>query len=137
MLTHLSQPLYQEAMSINRSIQHLTKGYNSNGHFNLAYKIKDDIIALCDDLDQGVASRFDHTFESYYKKARKQSDLLLEHMRIANAARMLRGGFPDELFIRIELLRWKITLLLEFYQSNIVLDYITLSGWANKKHGLN
>ena len=46
MKTEISQPIYQEAMSINRTIQKLTKGYHSNGTFNLAFKIKDDIIAV-------------------------------------------------------------------------------------------
>ena len=59
MKTTISQPLYQEAMSINRSIQRLTKGYHSNGTFNLAFKIKDDIINLCNELDQGVAARYE------------------------------------------------------------------------------
>ena len=69
MKTAVSQPIYQEAMAINRSIQQITRGYHSNGTFNLAFKIKDDIIEVCNHLDQGVAARFEHTFESYYKKA--------------------------------------------------------------------
>ena len=42
--TNVSQPIYQEALAINRNIQSITKGYYSNGTFNLAFKIKDDII---------------------------------------------------------------------------------------------
>lgn len=137
MLTHLSHPIYQEALAINRTVVQLTKGYHSNGNFNLAFKIKEDCLQLCNQLDQATAARYDHTFETYYKAARKQTSMLLEHIRIANAARMLRGGFPKELIDRIELLKWKINLLLEFYQTNIPLDYRTLSGWAHQKHRLN
>ena len=43
MNTAITQPIYQEAMSINRTIQKLVRGYHSNGTFNLAFKIKDDI----------------------------------------------------------------------------------------------
>jgi hypothetical protein len=133
MNTAISQPIYQEAMSLNRAIQKLTKGYHSNGTFNLAYKIKDNAINVCNDLDQGVAARFDHTFEQYYKGALQQLNLMLEHIRIANAARMLRGGFPQELIDRIQLLRMKIILMLELFQSQVPLDYITLTSWAKQK----
>ncbi len=44
MNTSISQPIYQEAMAIKRTLQQLTRGYHSNGTFNLAFKIKDDII---------------------------------------------------------------------------------------------
>lgn len=137
MKTEISHPIYQEAMGINRSIQRLTKGYHSNGTFNLAYKIKDNIIAICNDLDQGVAARFEHTFEQYYKSAIKETTLLLERIRIANAARMLKGGIPDELIERIKVLRMKIILMLELFQSNAPLDYLTLSSWAHQKVAQN
>jgi len=133
MKTSVSQPIYQEAMAINRSIQHITRGYHSNGTFNLAFKIKDDILEVCNNLDQGVAARFEHTFESYYKKAIKEADKLLEHMRVANVSRMIRGGFPEEIFERVRLLKMKLILLLELYQSEMPLDYITLSNWARQK----
>ena len=67
--TKVSQPIYQEALAINRNIQSLTKGYYSNGNFNLAFKIKDDIINVCNLLDMGVSARFEHTFEGYYLEA--------------------------------------------------------------------
>lgn len=133
MKTSVSQPIYQEAMAINRTIQQLTRGYHSNGTFNLAFKIKDDILDICNNLDQGVAARFEHTFEEYYRKAIKVVELLLEHMRIANASRMIRGGFPQELFDRVQLLKLKLILLLEMYRSDMVLDYVTLSNWARQK----
>ena len=95
MNTAITQPIYQEAMSINRTIQKLVRGYHSNGTFNLAFKIKDDIISICNELDQGVAARFEHTFEDYYSRAVQSSNELLDHVRIANAARMLKGGFPN------------------------------------------
>jgi len=44
MNTSISQSIYQEAMAIKRTLQQLTRGYHSNGTFNLAFKIKDDII---------------------------------------------------------------------------------------------
>lgn len=133
MKTAVSQPIYQEAMAINRTIQQLTRGYHSNGTFNLAFKIKDDIIDICNNLDQGVAARFEHTFEEYYNKAIHVVELLLEHIRIANASRMIRGGFPQELVQRVQLLKMKLILLLELYRSDMVLDYITLSNWARQK----
>jgi len=133
MKTAVSQPIYQEAMAINRTIQQLTRGYHSNGTFNLAFKIKDDIIDICNNLDQGVAARFEHTFEEYYNKAIQVMELLLEHIRIANASRMIRGGFPQELVQRVQLLKMKLILLLELYRSDMVLDYITLSNWARQK----
>ena len=92
--TNVSQPIYQEALAINRNIQSITKGYYSNGTFNLAFKIKEDIINICNLLDMGVSARFEHTFESYYIDAKEQLNLLLEHIRIANSAYMIRGGFP-------------------------------------------
>ena len=58
MKTHISQPMYQESLAINRTIQDLTRGYHSNGTFNLAFKIKDDIVGICNDLDLGVSARF-------------------------------------------------------------------------------
>ena len=131
--TKVSQPIYQEALAINRNIQSLTKGYYSNGNFNLAFKIKDDIINVCNLLDMGVSARFEHTFEGYYLEAKEQINLLLEHIRIANSARMIRGGFPDELVKRIRLLRMRITLLLELFRTPIPLDYLTLSNWARQK----
>jgi len=137
MKTEISQPIYQEAMSINRTIQKLTKGYHSNGTFNLAFKIKDDIIAVCNELDQGVAARFVHTFESYYSRAIHSTSELLEHMRIANSARMIRGGFPEDLFDRIRILQMKLILILELYKSDVALDYITVSNWARQKVAMN
>jgi hypothetical protein len=137
MKTEISQPVYQEALALNRAIQTLTKGYHSNGTFNLAFKIKEDIITICNDLDQGVSARFEHTFISYYQKAIERVELLLEHIRIANAARMIRGGFPDELTQRIALLRMKLVLVLELFQSKVPLDYLTVSSWARQKLELN
>ena len=131
--TKVSQPIYQEALAINRNIQYLTKGYYSNGNFNLAFKIKDDIINVCNLLDMGVSARFEHTFEEYYTKALKESDLLLEHIRIANRVHMIRGGFPEELISRIELLKMKLVLMLELFRSEVPLDYINLSNWAKQK----
>lgn len=133
MITSVSQPLYHEAMAINRTIQQLTRGYHSNGTFNLAFKIKDDIIGICNHLDQGVAARFSHTFEDYYTRAVGGSNDLLEHLRIANSARMIRGGFPKELIHRITLLQMKIILMLELFKTDVPLDYITLSNWARQK----
>lgn len=133
MKTNISQPLYQESLAINRTIQDITKGYHSNGTFNLAFKIKDDIIGICNDLDLGVSARFEHTFISYYKNALDRLSLLLEHIRIANSARMIRGGFPSDLIERIRMLRWRIKLVLELINSQVPLDYITLSSWARKK----
>jgi hypothetical protein len=133
MKTNISQPMYQESLAINRTIQDITKGYHSNGTFNLAFKIKDDIIGICNDLDLGVSARFEHTFISYYKNALDRLSLLLEHIRIANSARMIRGGFPTELIERIRMLRWRIKLVLELMNSQVPLDYITLSSWARKK----
>ncbi|MDP4759047.1 MAG: hypothetical protein NWQ63_02655 [Schleiferiaceae bacterium] len=131
--TKVSQPIYQEALAINRNIQSLTKGYHSNGTFNLAFKIKDDIINVCNLLDMGVSARFEHTFEGYYKEAKEQINLLLEHIRIANSTHMIRGGFPEELVARIKLLRMRITLLLELFRTTVPLDYLTLSTWARQK----
>ena len=131
--TKVSQPIYQEALAINRNIQSLTKGYHSNGTFNLAFKIKDDIINVCNLLDMGVSARFEHTFEGYYKEAKEQINLLLEHIRIANKVHMIRGGFPEELVARIKLLRMRITLLLELFRTTVPLDYLTLSTWARQK----
>lgn len=131
--TKVSQPIYQEALAINRNIQSLTKGYHSNGTFNLAFKIKDDIINVCNLLDMGVSARFEHTFEGYYKEAKEQINLLLEHIRIANSTHMIRGGFPEELISRIKLLRMRITLLLELFRTTVPLDYLTLSTWARQK----
>ena len=131
--TKVSQPIYHEALSINRNIQTLTKGYHSNGTFNLAFKIKDDIINLCNLLDMGVSARFAHTFKNYYEEAKEQINILLEHIRIANSAHMIRGGFPVELINRIRLLRMRIILLLELFQTNVPLDYLTLSSWARQK----
>lgn len=131
--TKVSQPIYQEALSINRNIQTLTKGYHSNGTFNLAFKIKDDIINLCNLLDMGVSARFAHTFEDYYTKALKELDLLLEHIRIANRVHMIRGGFPEELISRIVLLKMKLVLILELFRSEVPLDYLNLSNWARQK----
>ena len=131
--TKVSQPIYQEALAINRNIQSLTKGYYSNGNFNLAFKIKDDIINVCNLLDMGVSARFEHTFEEYYTKALKESDLLLEHIRIANRVHMIRGGFPEGLISRIELLKMKLVLMLELFRSEVPLDYINLSNWAKQK----
>ena len=131
--TKVSQPIYQEALAINRNIQSLTKGYYSNGNFNLAFKIKDDIINVCNLLDMGVSARFEHTFEGYYLEAKEQINLLLEHIRIANSVRMIRGGFPDELVNRIRLLRMRITLLLEMFRTTVPLDYLTLSNWTRQK----
>jgi hypothetical protein len=133
MKTHISQPMYQESLAINRTIQDITRGYHSNGTFNLAFKIKDDIIGICNDLDLGVSARFEHTFISYYEHAFDRLSLLLEHIRIANSARMIRGGFPSDLIERIRLLRWRIKLVLELVNSEVPLDYITLSSWARKK----
>jgi hypothetical protein len=133
MKTNISQPMYQESLAINRTIQDITRGYHSNGTFNLAFKIKDDIIGICNDLDLGVSARFEHTFISYYKNALDRLSLLLEHIRIANSARMIRGGFPSELIERIRMLRWRIKLVLELMNSQVPLDYITLSSWARKK----
>jgi len=133
MKTTISQPLYQESLAISRHIQNLTRGYHSNGTFNLAFKIKEDIIGICNDLDLGVSARFEHTFENYYHNALKGTKVLLEHIRIANSARMIRGGFPSELIERIRLLHWRIKLILELYKSKIPLDYVTLSAWARKK----
>ena len=137
MKTTISQPLYQEAMSINRAIQRLTKGYHSNGTFNLAFKIKDDSINLCNELDQGVAARYEHTFENYYGKAIQSANELLEHIRIANSARMLKGGFPSELTERVKLLQMKLILVLELFRTDVPLDYITLSSWARQKISMN
>ncbi|NCF54044.1 MAG: hypothetical protein GWP31_05190 [Bacteroidetes bacterium] len=131
--TKVSQPIYQEALAINRNIQSLIKGYYSNGTFNLAFKIKNDIINVCNLLDMGVSARFEHTFEEYYTKALKESDLLLEHIRIANRVHMIRGGFPEELISRIELLKMKLVLMLELFRSEVQLDYINLSDWAKQK----
>ena len=131
--TKVSQPIYQEALGINRNIQSLTKGYHSNGTFNLAFKIKDDIINVCNLLDMGVSARFEHTFEEYYTKALKESEILLEHIRIANNVRMIRGGFPEELISRIELLKMKVVLMLELFRSEVPLDYLNLSNWARQK----
>jgi|TARA_B110000977_G_C10811179_1_gene390339 hypothetical protein len=133
MNTSISQPIYQEAMAINRTLQQLTRGYHSNGTFNLAFKIKDDIINICNCLDQGVSARYEHTFEDYYKKAIGESIQLLEHMRIANSAHMLRGGIPSEVFKRVELLKMKLILMLELFKTEVPLDYITLSNWARQK----
>jgi len=133
MKTNISQPMYQESLAINRTIQDITRGYHSNGTFNLAFKIKDDIIGICNDLDLGVSARFKHTFISYYQHALDRLSLLLEHIRIANSARMIRGGFPSDLIDRIRLLRWRIKLVLELVNSEVPLDYITLSSWARKK----
>jgi len=133
MKTNISQPMYQESLAINRTIQDITRGYHSNGTFNLAFKIKDDIIGICNDLDLGVSARFEHTFISYYENALDRLSLLLEHIRIANSARMIRGGFPSELIERIRMLRWRIKLVLELMNSQVPLDYITLSSWARKK----
>jgi hypothetical protein len=133
MKTNISQPMYQESLAINRTIQDITRGYHSNGTFNLAFKIKDDIIGICNDLDLGVSARFEHTFINYYKNALDRLSLLLEHIRIANSARMIRGGFPSELIERIRMLRWRIKLVLELMNSQVPLDYITLSSWARKK----
>lgn len=133
----ITQPIYQEAMSINRTIQKLVRGYHSNGTFNLAFKIKDDIISICNELDQGVAARFEHTFEDYYSRAVQSSNELLDHVRIANAARMLKGGFPEELIQRIRLLQMKLILVLELFKSEVALDYITLSNWARQKVAMN
>ncbi len=138
MNTALSQPIYQESLSINRTIQQLTRGYHSNGTFNLAFKIKDDIIAICNDLDQGVSARFEHTFLSYYKNALNRTALLIEHMEIANKAHMLKGeGFPDSLFIRVRLLHKKMELMLEMIQSEVPVDFLTLSAWARQKLALS
>ncbi len=131
--TKVSQPIYQEALAINRNIQSLTKGYHSNGTFNLAFKIKDDIINVCNLLDMGVSARFEHTFEEYYTKALKESEILLEHIRIANSVHMIRGGFPEELISRIELLKMKVVLMLELFRSEVPLDYLNLSNWARQK----
>lgn len=131
--TKVSQPIYQEALAINRNIQSLTKGYHSNGTFNLAFKIKDDIINVCNLLDMGVSARFEHTFEEYYTKALKESEILLEHIRIANSVHMIRGGFPEELISRIELLKMKVVLILELFRSEVPLDYLNLSNWARQK----
>ena len=131
--TKVSQPIYQEALAINRNIQSLTKGYHSNGTFNLAFKIKDDIINVCNLLDMGVSARFEHTFEEYYTKALKESEILLEHIRIANNVHMIRGGFPEELITRIELLKMKVVLMLELFRSEVPLDYLNLSNWARQK----
>jgi len=137
MNTALSQPIYQESLAINRVIQNITRGYNSNGNFNLAFKIKDDMIAVCNDLDLGVSSRFKHTFKSYYIQASDGLTKLLEHIRIAHCAHMIRGGFPDELIQRIRLLRARIKLMLDLIDSDIPLDYITLSAWARQKLALS
>jgi four helix bundle protein len=137
MKTVISQPIYQEAMAINRAIQKLTRGYHSNGTFNLAFKIKNDIISICNELDQGVAARYSHTFEDYYSKAVRSSNELLEHVRIANAARMLKGGFPQELIERIRLLQMKLILVLELFKTEVALDYITISQWARQKVSMN
>ena len=131
--TKVSQPIYQEALAINRNIQSLTKGYHSNGTFNLAFKIKDDIINVCNLLDMGVSARFEHTFEEYYTKALQESELLLEHIRIANKVHIIRGGFPKELISRIELLKMKVVLMLELFRSEVPLDYLNLSNWARQK----
>jgi len=131
--TKVSQPIYQEALAINRNIQSITKGYFSNGTFNLAFKIKDDIINVCNLLDMGVSARFEHTFEEYYTKALKESDTLLDHIRIANRVHMIRGGFPEERIARIELLKMKLVLMLELFRSEVPLDYLNLSNWARKK----
>ncbi|CAI8157726.1 MAG: Uncharacterised protein [Flavobacteriales bacterium UBA4585] len=131
--TKVSQPIYQEALAINRNIQSITKGYYSNGTFNLAFKIKDDIINVCNLLDMGVSARFEHTFEEYYTKALKESDTLLEHIRIANRVHMIRGGFPEDLITRIELLKMKLVLMLELFRSEVPLDYLNLSNWARQK----
>ena len=125
--TKVSQPIYQEALAINRNIQSITKGYFSNGTFNLAFKIKDDIINVCNLLDMGVSARFEHTFEEYYTKALKESDTLLDHIRIANRVHMIRGGFSEELIARIELLKMKLVLMLELFRSEVPLDYLNLS----------
>lgn len=133
MKTELSNPIYQEALGINRKIQFITKGYHSNGSFNLAHKIKDDTLRLCNALDQGVSARFGHTFEQYYSSALEEIDLLLEHIRIANCARMIRGGFPKELNTSLLVLRAKIVFVLELYQVDMKLDYKTVSTWARAK----
>ena len=80
MNTSISQSIYQEAMAINRTLQQLTWGYHSIGTFNLAFKIKGDIINRCNCLDQLVSARYEHTFEDYYKKAIGESNELLENM---------------------------------------------------------
>ena len=131
--TKVSQPIYQEALAINRNIQSITKGYYSNGTFNLAFKIKDDIINVCNLLDMGVSARFEHTFEEYYTKALKESDRLLDHIRIANRVHIIRCGFPEELIARIELLKMKLVLMLELFRSEVPLDYLNLSNWARQK----
>ena len=133
MKTAISQPIYQEAMAINRTLQRLTRGYHSNGTFNLAFKIKDDIIDICNQLDQGVAARYDHTFENYYQSAVQSANELMEHIRIANAARMLKGGIPQDLVDRIKLLQMKLILVLELFKTDVTLDYITVSNWARQK----
>ena len=63
--------------------------------------------------------------------------LCLVHVRIANAARMLKGGFPEELIQRIRLLQMKLILVLELFKSEVALDYITLSNWARQKVAMN
>ena len=80
-----------------------------------------------------VSARYEHTFEDYYKKAIGESIQLLEHMRIANSAHMLRGGIPSEVFKRVELLKMKLILMLELFKTEVPLDYITLSNWARQK----
>jgi len=133
MKTAITQPMYQESLAINRLIQNLTIGYHSNSTFNLAFKIKDDIISICNDLDLGVSARFEHTFVNYYENALHRIELLLEHIRIANSARMIRGGFPSDLIHRIRLLHWRIKLVLELFKFKAPVDYVTLSAWARKK----
>jgi hypothetical protein len=46
---------------------------------------------------------------------------------------MIRGGFPEELISRIELLKMKLVLMLELFRSEVPLDYINLSNWAKQK----
>lgn len=46
---------------------------------------------------------------------------------------MIRGGFPEELIARIELLKMKLVLMLELFRSEVPLDYLNLSNWARKK----
>ena len=60
MNTSISQPIYQETMAINRTLQQLTRGYHSNGTFNLAFKIKDDIINICNStyLDKSLFHQY-------------------------------------------------------------------------------
>jgi hypothetical protein len=138
MNTALSQPIYQESLAINRVIQNITRGYNSNGNFNLAFKIKDDMIAVCNDLDLGVSSRFKHTFKSYYIQASDGLTKLLEHMEIANKAHMLRGmDFQISNSFVSDYLHKKMELMLEIIQSDVPVDFLTLSAWARQKLALS